>query len=182
MSSVGDILQRIQVGPDLSDEQRLRLAEVLLKRRTCFPTADRRYGTTHAAEHRINTQSAQPIREAPRRCPPLARAGIHRQVQEMIESSVAEESFSPWATPVVLVRRKDGRMRFCVGCRHLNLVTVKDAYPQPRVDDLLDHVSGARFFTSLDLASGYWQVPVHPDDREKTAFATPDGLSSPVRI
>ena len=107
---------------------------------------------------------------------PQAREEIRRQVDEMVRDGVAEESFSPWAVPVVLVKRKDGRLRFCVDYRRLNDVTVKDAYPLPRVDDLLDHVGDARNFSSLDLASGYWQVPVHPEDGEKTAFVTPDGL------
>ena len=73
--------------------------------------------------------------------------------------------------------RRPGRTRICVDYRILNEVTVKDTYPLPLVDDLLDYVSGASVFSSLDLASGYWQVPVHPDDGEKTVFATPD-LSS----
>ena len=169
-------MNRVRLGADLSSEQQRRLADVLSKHVACFPTDTRRYGATAAAVHRIQTVPGEPIRMAPRRCPPAAREEIQRQVQEMVDAGVAERSFIPWAAPVVLVRRKDGRTCFCVDYRKLNKVTVKDAYPLPRVDDLLDHISGESVFSSLDLASGYWQAPVHPDDREKTSFATPDGL------
>ena len=85
-------------------------------------------------------------------------------------------SSSPWASPIVLVKKKDGSTRFCVDYRKVNKVTRKDAYPLPRVDDTLDTLAGAKWFSTLDLISGYWQVEMHPDDREKTAFCTLEGL------
>jgi len=89
---------------------------------------------------------------------------------------VIQPSQSPWASPIVLVQKKDGSTRFCVDYRRLNKVTRKDSYPLPRVDDLLDSLAGAQWFTTLDLASGYWQVEVDPEHREKTAFTTGQGL------
>ena len=77
---------------------------------------------------------------------------------------------------MVLARKKDGSLRFCVDYRRLNAVTRKDAYALPRTDDTLDALSGSKWFSTLDLASGYWQVEVAPEDREKTAFCTQDGL------
>ena len=94
----------------------------------------------------------------------------------MQESGVIEPSNSPWSSPVVLVRKKDGSLRFCVDYRELNKVTQKDTYPLPRVDDLLDQVGHSKYFTTLDFASGYWQILVAPNSREKTAFVTPHGL------
>ncbi len=78
--------------------------------------------------------------------------------------------------PVVLVKKKDGSLQFCIDYRKLNQVTHKDCYPLPRVDDILDSLSGAQWFTTIDLRRGYWQVEVNPEDREKTAFSTPHGL------
>lgn len=87
-----------------------------------------------------------------------------------------QPSNSPWASPVVMVRKRDGTHRFCVDYRELNSVTKADTFPLPRIDDLLDQLGAARYFSTLDLASGYWQIRMHPDSVEKTAFTTPHGL------
>jgi hypothetical protein len=89
---------------------------------------------------------------------------------------VIEESEGPWSSPVVLVRKKNGDLRFCVDYRKLNDVTKKDCFPLSRIDDTLDTLAGAKWFSTLDLKSGYWQVALHPDDKEKTAFSTGQGL------
>ena len=94
----------------------------------------------------------------------------------MLENDIIEPSVSPWASPIVLVRKSDGTFRFCVDYRRLNSVTHQDAFPLPRIDATLDNLGAARFFSTLDLQSGYWQVPVNECDREKTAFVTPSGL------
>ena len=97
-------------------------------------------------------------------------------VEEMLTGGQIEPSDSLWSSPVVLVTKKDGGTRFCVDYRRLNLATVKDAYPLPRIDDTLDILAGKRWFSTLDLASGYRQVSLSPDARCKTAFATHSGL------
>ena len=97
------------------------------------------------------------------------------QVQQMLSSNVIRPSNSPWASPVVMVRKKDGSLRFCVDFHQLNAATVKDAHPLPRIDDLLDGLHGAKWFSTLDLKSGYWQVPIAEQDKEKTAFRTSSG-------
>ena len=88
----------------------------------------------------------------------------------MLKQGIIEPSTSSWSSPVVLVEKKDGSSRFCLDFRKLNNVTVKDAYPLPNAEELIDELSGSRWFSTLDLASGYWQVELDPIDREKTAF------------
>ena len=100
-------------------------------------------------------------------------------VNEMEKRGIVRSSSSPWASPVVLVPKKDGSVRFCVDFRRLNSITQKDVYPLPRVDDILDTLGNARFFTTLDLASGYWQVPLDDDAIPKT---THKGLYKFVRM
>ena len=97
------------------------------------------------------------------------------QVQQMLASDVIQPSNSPWASPVVMVKKKDSSLRFCVDFHQLNAATVKDAHPLPRIDDLLDALHGARWFSTLDPRSGYWQVPIMVRDKEKTAFCTSSG-------
>ena len=94
----------------------------------------------------------------------------------MLKDNVVIPSNSPWASPVVLVRKKDGEWRFCVDYRRLNAITTKDVYPLPRIDDALSRMEGSRYFTILDMQAGYWQVEVDEQDRVKTAFITADGL------
>ena len=93
----------------------------------------------------------------------------------MLKQGVVKRSNSPWSSPIVMVKKKDGSCRFCVDYRKLNAVTHQDAYPLSRMDATLDSLAGASYFTTLDLASGYWQVEVEEQDKEKTAFLTPKG-------
>ena len=133
-------------------------------------------GHTDAVEHTINTGDSAPSRCAPRR---MSHQKIKKEeacVAEMLTGGQIELSDSPWSASVVLVTKKDGGTRFCVDYHLLNLATVKDAYPLPRIDDTLDMLAGKRWFSTLDLVSGYWQVSLSPEVRCKTAFATHSGL------
>ena len=131
-------------------------------------------GCTPLLQHTIETEGP-PLRQPYRRQNPAVHREEMAQVQQMLSSGVIRPSNSPWASPVVMVKKKDGSLRFCVDFRQLNAATIKDAHPIPRIDDLLDALQGARWFSTLDLKSGYWQVPIQEQDKEKTAFRTSSG-------
>ena len=137
-----------------------------------FTSNDIRTGTTPFVRHRINTADAQPIRQRPRRLPLSKQQETSALVNKMLQDGIIEESNSPWSSPVVLVTKKDGSTRFCVDYRKLNDVTKKDSYPLPRIDDTISTLAGSAWFSTLDLKNGYWQVGIHPNDKEKTAFST----------
>ena len=131
-------------------------------------------GCTPLLQHTIETEGP-PLRQPYRRQNPAVRREEMAQVQQMLSTGVIRPSNSPWASPVVMVKKKDSSLRFCVDFQQLNAATVKNAHPIPRIDDLLDALHGARWFTTLDLKSGYWQVPIQEQDKKKTAFRTSSG-------
>jgi hypothetical protein len=124
----------------------------------------------------INTGSHPPLAEHPRRISHLNRQIINDEVKKMLENGIISSSNSPWASPVVIVKKRDGSPRFCIDFRRLNSITQKDVYPLPRIDDIIERLNGSTIFSKLDLRSGYFQVPLAHDERHKTAFTTPDGL------
>lgn len=101
---------------------------------------------------------------------------MDKQIDEMLERNVIQESTRPWSSGIVIAKKKDGTMRFCIDYRQLNAVTVKDAYPLPCIDEALDYLAGSMWFSTLDLCSGYWQVEMDSQDKPNTAFSTKRGL------
>ena len=161
---------------DLPPEQHQKLEQLIRENADVFALDPSELGSTDLVVHSIDTGSHPPIRQLPRRMPFSLRHKVTELIQEMLDNHVIESSKSPWASPVVLVRKKDKSIRFCVDYRKLNSMTKLDVFPLPRIDDTLDLLSQNKFFSTLDLASGYWQVKVEPKSREKTAFVTSSGL------
>ena len=160
----------------LNKKQTQELEDFISNHHAAFSLNDLERGETNLLDMEIHTGEETPRRVAARRMPFAVRQEVARQLCNMQEAGVIEPSSSPWSSPVVMVRKKDGTLRFCVDYRELNKITKRDTYPLPRVDDLLDQLGSSRYFTTLDLASGYWQIRVAPGSREKTAFVTPHGL------
>ena len=174
----GDSLVR-EFGLDekgLSPAELQSVLDLLNKHAAVFSTSDTDLGRTHLTMHQIDTGAAKPVKMGPRRVPLHLQQEVSDHIKQMQANGIIRPSCSPLAAPIVPVRRKGGALRFCVDYRKLNEVTVKDAYPLPRIDDALDSLANATVFSTLDLASGYWQVEVDPKDRPKTAFATRQGL------
>ena len=158
----------------LSPLQQQQLNDLFQEFSDVFSQGEDDLGSTPLLEHTIETHGP-PHRQPYRRQNPAVRQEEMAQVQQMLTSNVIRPSNSPWASPVVMVRKKDGSLRFCIDFRQLNAATVKDAHPLPRMDDLLDALHWARWFSTLDLKSGYWQVPIMESDKAKTAFRTSSG-------
>ena len=125
--------------------------------------------------HPIDTGTAEPIKQAPRRVPIHRKELVQEMIDSMLKRNIITPCTGPWSSPIVLVGKKDRTTRFCVDYRKLNDVTKKDAYPLPRIEDNLDALQGSKWFSTLDLISGYWQVQMDPKDKEKTAFTVGGG-------
>ena len=133
-------------------------------------------GRTTLTEHKINTNHMRPIRLNPYRIPYAYRDAVAKELEEMEERGIIEPSHSEWSSPIVVAVKKDGNIRLCVDYQRLNGAIPMDAYSMPRIDELIDRLGKAEFITTLDLAKGYWQIPMAESDRTKTAFTTPKGL------
>ena len=166
----------MKVGKNISMAEKEQLYLVLLEFVDVFSPQPGEHGHTTVLQHRIDTGISPPILQHPRRIPQSRTEEVRRLIDDMLKKDIIQHSSSPWSSPIVLVKKKDGSARFCVDYRKLNAVTKKDAYPLPRVDDTLDTLAGSKFFSTLDLINGYWQVEVTEEDRQKTAFATSEGL------
>ena len=175
-TSLPDHLQPMLDNSKLNEEQKFQLQALLLEYSTVFTNASGELGKTDLVKHRIDTAGAKPVKSAPYRHSKVERDIESAEIDKMLKQGIIEPSTSPWASPVVLVKKRDGTTRFCVDYRKLNALTLKDAYPLPRIEETIDALSGSQWFCTVDAASGYWQVAMADEDKEKTAFATKRGL------
>lgn len=133
-------------------------------------------GRTQLVSHHVGLCEGAAPRRMSYRIPERLLDGLRKETDQMLAMGIIETSNSEWCSPIVLVPKKDGSLRFCVDFRYLNSVSKFDSYPTPRIDDLIDSLGPAKWVTTLDLSKGYWQVPLSDSTRELTAFRTPWGL------
>ena len=169
----------VKVGSHLTQTQVQQLHTLLKEYDSVFQDLP---GHTTLVEHHIHTDQGAPVRLPPYRIPQAFKEEVQKELKEMLEHGTIEPSTSDWASPMVTVQKKDKSLRLCVDYRRLNARSKGDAYPMPRVEDLIDGVGKATYITTLDLTKGYWQVPVAVEDRAKTAFTTPYGLYQFTRM
>ena len=160
---------------DVPDKYRQEILDLLKTNADLFAQKDSEPSHTDTVKMKINTGDNPPIKLRPYRTPLNNRKVIDDAIDEMLNAKIIQRSKSPWSFPVVIVDKKDGSKRFCVDFRALNKITKSNSYPLP-VIDILALLGRAKYFTSLDLKSGYWQVLMDDNDKEKTAFACHRGL------
>ena len=161
---------------DVPQQYRSKIKKLVLQNQDLFGNKDSELGHTDTAKMQIDVGNNEPVKMRPYRTPIKNREVIDKAIDDMLDSEVIRRSKSPWSFPVVIVDKKDGSKSFCVDFRRLNKITKKNSYPLPLIDDILALLGKAKFFTSLDLKSGYWQVAIEEKDKEKTAFACHRGL------
>ena len=162
----------VATGSNLTDEQRSEFTGLANQFASLFTEAP---GTTDPAQHHIKLTSDEPVRSRPHPVPYSMRESLKKDIADMIKMGVIRESDSAYASPVVVVKKKDNTNRVCVDYRKLNKLTVIDPEPMPTAEHLFQKLSGDKFFTKIDLSKGYWQITIPEEDIPKTAFVTPDG-------
>ena len=165
-----------------TEEEKQQFIQLIHKYKEVFHQAGDNLSCTDLIRHRIIMEDDSPIRQPYRRVPPYLWTELKNHIQDLLQKGIIRESSSDFASPIVLVKKKSGGLRMCVDYRKVNARVKRDAYPLPRIDDTFEALSGARYFTALDLASAYNQVRVEPADQYKTAFVTPMGLYEYCRM
>ena len=170
-------LLKLLAGTDIKDQdQHTKLENMLKKHSDVFAKSGDPLGRTDKVLHTIDTGDAEAFKIPYRRLPLAKKRVAEIEIEKMLGDHVIVPSTSPWSSPVCMVTKKDGTIRFCIDYRKLNGVTKKNSYPLPRIDETLDSLGGNQWFCTVDLQSGYWQVGMHPDHIEKTAFSSHVGL------
>lgn len=156
---------------NMTKDQLFRAQQILGNWEHIFSKSSTDLGKTDLVKHEIKLNDEKPFKQPYHRIPPAMYEEVRQHLREMVDSGAIKESKSPYCSNVVLVRKKDSSLRFCIDLRELNKRTIKDAYTLPRVDDMLDSLVHSKYFSKLDLRSGYWQVELAENDKEKTAFS-----------
>ena len=159
----------------LEKEDRRKLRKLLVEYKDIFQSKPRRTSTTKLE---INTADAYPIHLPAYRVPPIKLPMLEQEVKSLLEEGIIEQSSSQWAYPAIIVLKPNGGIRLCIDHRKLNEITTPDVFPMPLIEDFIDRLAQSKVISVLDLAKGYYQVPVHPNSVDKTAFVTPLGRYS----
>lgn len=168
-----DILLHPNKGHLMSNNEKNKFNNLIEEFKDVFATKGE---PTSYIEHKIDTEQHNPISVKPYRLSPFRQQQLRAKLDDMINNNIVEECDSSWCSPVILVPKGENDVRVCIDFRKLNEITVPDRYPLPRIDNLLHQAKAMPFMSTIDLQSGFWQIKVHPDDQDKTAFISPFGM------
>ena len=161
---------------NLNPEQQTKLKQLLIASQNTFSRSSHDLGRTSLVEYKTDlTPGTRPIKQAHYRLPLAKRQDAKNEIKLMAEKDLIEPSTSPWSLSVIIIPKKTGGIRFCIDYRNLNKVTIHDSQALPRIDDSLDALGGAKWFSTLHLKSGFHQIGIREEDRPKTAFCIPGG-------
>ena len=159
------------INPDFTMEECSQLRKLIEEFPNLFADDPKRPSRIKIEDaHCLELERNSPVRTRPKRLPPSWEEEVTQQVEEMCRNGICRPSKSPWASDVVLVRKKDGQLRFAIDYRQLNAITKRDAYGPPNPQSILDKLSGSKWFSCLDIASAYWCVPMRKSDIEKNGI------------
>lgn len=171
---------------DVDDREKEQCRDLIRLYSDCIWTSMWNLGKTNTVKMEIRCTTDTPVCYDPYRMAQVERGVARKIIAELIDNGIVRESVSPHSSPITMVNKKTGDKRLCVDYRRLNMVTIKNRYPLPLIEDQIDRLGGNKYFTALDLATGYYQVPMDDASIEKTAFVTPDGhnefLIMPFRL
>lgn len=167
---------KFTINAKLSGLQQQDIKNIIHANYECFKPISS-HGTAKHTKHHISLlPNTTPIKQRQYPIPLSQQDEVQRQTKQMLKENVIQPSHSPWSSPLLLAKKKTGEWRFCIDFRRVNSATKKDVYPLPRIDDILNSLRGAKYFSTIDLTSGYWQIPMDKQSREITAFRSPLGL------
>jgi hypothetical protein len=172
----------IEPAETLTPDEDIFFKKIQDSAKNMFASSYQELGCVQHMPFTIRTTDEIPIYTRPYRKAETDRQIINNEVKMMLDAKIIRPSNSPWSSPVVLIKKQDGSIRMCVDYRPINKKTINEPWPLPRIDDIFDRMYGSHYFTSLDLKSGYWQVPMADDSIEKTAFSTTDGHYEFLRL
>lgn len=171
LSEASDVFSQVNLPRDeLSEDQLQKVQGLLSKFDSLFSKGDTDIGYCPYVEHRIELNDESPFKQRFRRIPPSMLDEVREHLEQQLSAGIIRRSHSPFSSNVVLVRKKDGQLRICIDYRHLNSRTKKDNYALPRIDEILDSLAGNTYFSVLDMKSGYYQIPIAEEHKERTAF------------
>ena len=168
----------VKYGTDLTSPQVHTLNVLIEEHRLAFAWGKHDMGRCDFVEHHIEVHGHAPIQKRPFRYSASEREILRKEINDMLELGVLEHSQSPWGFPAILLPKKDGGIRVCIDFRDLNAITKTDAYPLPRIDEMLDRLHGAQYFSKLDCKSAYWMIRMAHDSKDLAAVITPFGKYS----